>query len=68
MRDYDNDDRTIGRVLADKAARCGDRPFLRFAGRVISYAQLDEMTSCAGTRPCSRRPPSRSRPSWARTT
>lgn len=45
MRDYDTDDRTIGRVLADKAARCGDRPFLRFAGRVISYAQLEEMTN-----------------------
>jgi len=45
VRDYDSDDRTIGRVLADKATRCGDRPFPRFAGRVISYAQLDEMTN-----------------------
>lgn len=45
MRDYDVDDRTIGRVLADKARTCGDRPFLRFDGRVVSYAQLDEMTS-----------------------
>lgn len=45
MRDYDSDDRTIGRVLADKATRCGGRPFLRFEDRVISYAQLDEMTN-----------------------
>ena len=45
MRDYDYDDRTIGRILADKADQCGDRPFLRFDDRVISYAQLDEMTN-----------------------
>jgi crotonobetaine/carnitine-CoA ligase len=32
-------------VLADKAAAIGDRPFLRYAGHVISYAQLDEMTT-----------------------
>ncbi len=45
MRHYDTDQRTIGHVLADKAAAIGDRPFLRYQDRVISYAQLDEMTS-----------------------
>jgi carnitine-CoA ligase len=45
VRHYDTDQRTIATVLADKAAAIGDRPFLRYAGRVISYAQLDEMTT-----------------------
>lgn len=45
MRHYDTDQRNIGHVLADKAATIGDRPFLQYQGRVITYAQLDEMTS-----------------------
>ena len=45
MRHYETDQRTIGRVLADKAAALGGRPFLRLPGRTVSYAELDEMTS-----------------------
>ena len=45
MRDYDIGQRTVGHVLADKAARIGDRPFLHCAGTTYSYAQLEEMTN-----------------------
>jgi acyl-CoA synthetase (AMP-forming)/AMP-acid ligase II len=45
VRHYDSDHRTVGRVLADKAETIGARPFLGFEGRVISYAQLEEMTN-----------------------
>jgi len=31
--------------LALDVQRWGDRPILRYSGRVISYAQLDEMTN-----------------------
>jgi crotonobetaine/carnitine-CoA ligase len=45
VRHYETDQRTIGHVLADKAAALGSRPFLRLPGRTVSYAELDEMTS-----------------------
>jgi crotonobetaine/carnitine-CoA ligase len=45
VRDYDTGQRTAGYVLADKAATIGDRPFLLHAGRAVTYAELDEMTS-----------------------
>ncbi len=45
MRHYETDQRTIGHVLADKAAVIGDRPFLRYSGQVVTYAELDEMTN-----------------------
>jgi len=43
--DYDIDECTIGLILAEKAARIGDRPFLHWAGRTYSYADLDAMSS-----------------------
>ena len=45
MRDYDLEERTIGRILADKADRIGDKTFLIWQGRRISYAELDAMTN-----------------------
>ena len=45
MRDYTIDDRTVTHVLADKAARIGERPFLHCDGVSYSYAQLDELTN-----------------------
>lgn len=45
MRHYDTDQRTIGHVLADKAAAIGDRPFLTFESSTVSYAELDQMTN-----------------------
>jgi len=43
--DYPLEQRTIGRVLADKVRRIPHRTFLRWQGRVFSYADLDTMTS-----------------------
>ena len=45
MRDYDIGLRTVGRLLTDKAARIGERPFLHCAGQSYSYAWPDEMTN-----------------------
>lgn len=45
MRHHETDQRTIGHVLADKAAVLGGRRFLRLPGRTGSYAELDGMTS-----------------------
>jgi crotonobetaine/carnitine-CoA ligase len=39
------EERTIGRVLADRAARVGDRPFLRWQGRVTTYAQAESLSN-----------------------
>lgn len=38
-------ERTIGRVLAEKARRVGDRPFLHWAGRTTTYAEVDRLTT-----------------------
>jgi len=43
--DYDVDQRTVGQVLADKAARVGHRPFLRWAGHTYTYGDLDAMSN-----------------------
>ncbi len=45
MRMYEPRDRTIGRILADKAERIPDRVFLVFEGREWTYAQLDAVTN-----------------------
>jgi crotonobetaine/carnitine-CoA ligase len=45
MRHYDLDDRTIGRILADKARTVGDRPFLTFGGERWTYADTHHLTS-----------------------
>ena len=45
MRHYDLDDRTIGRILADKARTVGDRPFLTFGGERWTYADTHALTS-----------------------
>jgi crotonobetaine/carnitine-CoA ligase len=49
MHVYPREERTIGRVLAEKAARVGDRPFLRFRGADgrwadTSYAEVHRIT------------------------
>jgi carnitine-CoA ligase len=50
--------RTIGAVLAEKAQRVGDRPFLHFGGHTTSYAEVHRITNryahgflAAGVRP-----------------
>lgn len=45
MREYPLEERTIGRILADKAARIGDRTWLLWQGGKYSYADLDRMTN-----------------------
>jgi carnitine-CoA ligase len=44
MRYYDLDQRTTAHILADKATRVGDRPFLHWQGRTFTYRDLDELT------------------------
>lgn len=39
------EERTIGRILAEKAGRVGDRPFLRWDGATTSYAETDRITN-----------------------
>ena len=43
--DYPLQSRTIGRVLADKARRVPNRPFLLWQGRTHTYAELESMTN-----------------------
>lgn len=45
MRIYPLEKRTMGRILAEKASRVGDRPWLLWEDRIYTYAALDEMTS-----------------------
>lgn len=45
VRDHPLAERTIGRMLAAKAATVGDRPFLRFDGRCWSYADAHALTN-----------------------
>jgi crotonobetaine/carnitine-CoA ligase len=45
MKDYPLAERTIGRILAEKAARIGHRPFLRFGGDTVSYADAHTLTN-----------------------
>ncbi len=45
MREYPLEERTIGRILADKAGRIGDRTWLLWQGKRYSYAALDDMTN-----------------------
>ena len=45
MHPYPPQERTIGRILADKARRIGDRPFLHWQGRTYSYAQAEDLTN-----------------------
>jgi crotonobetaine/carnitine-CoA ligase len=45
MRDYALEERTIGRILADKAERIADKTFLIWEGRSITYGELDAMTN-----------------------
>lgn len=42
---YPRQQRTIGRVLAEKAARVGDRPFLLWRGQATTYADVDRLTN-----------------------
>ena len=45
MRDHPLEDRTIGRMLAAKAANVGERPFLLFEGRRFTYADAHAITN-----------------------
>ena len=45
MRDYELEERTIGRILADKADRIGERTFLIWQGRKTTYRELEAMTN-----------------------
>ena len=45
MRDYELEERTIGCILADKADRIGERTFLIWQGRKITYSEIEAMTN-----------------------
>jgi non-ribosomal peptide synthetase component F len=45
MHDYPLKQRTIGHLLADKAARVGDRTWLIFAEQRYTYAQAHELSN-----------------------
>ncbi len=45
MRDYTLHERTMGRILAEKAARIPDKTFLLWQGRAWSYGELEAMTN-----------------------
>ena len=45
MRDYALNERTMGRILAEKAARIPARTFLIWEGRYWSYGELEAMTN-----------------------
>lgn len=45
MHDYPLEERTIGRLLADKAERIPNKTFLLWQGQAYSYAELETMTN-----------------------
>ena len=45
MRDYELHERTMGRILAEKAARIPDKTFLIWEGRAWTYGELEAMTN-----------------------
>ena len=45
MHDYELEERTMGRILAEKAARIPDKTFLMWEGRAWSYGELEAMTN-----------------------
>lgn len=45
VRDYPLEQRTIGHILADKAARIGDHPMLWYLGHTFSYADAHRLTN-----------------------
>lgn len=45
MRIYELEDRTIGHVLADKAATLNEKPWLLWEDRRYSYAELERVTN-----------------------
>lgn len=45
MKDYPVNQRTIGRILADKAATVGSRPWLQWDGQTYDYASLEDTTN-----------------------
>ena len=45
MHDYALEERTMGRILAEKAERVPDKTFLMWQGRKYSYAELESMTN-----------------------
>ena len=45
MHDYKLEERTMGRILAEKAQRVPNHTFLRWQGRSYSYAELETMTN-----------------------
>ena len=45
MHDYALEERTIGRVLAEKAERIPDKIFLLWEGRSYSYGEVEAMTN-----------------------
>lgn len=45
MQDYELEDRTMGRILADKAQRIPDRTFLIWQDRRYTYAELETITN-----------------------
>lgn len=45
MRDYELEERTIGRILAEKAERVPDNTFLLWQGQKTTYRELEAMTN-----------------------
>ena len=45
MHDYELSERTMGRILAEKARRVPDRTFLIWEGRRTSYAEVEAITN-----------------------
>jgi len=45
MKTYSIRERVLGRIVADKAREQGDRPFIHFEGRTVSYRELDVLSN-----------------------
>ena len=45
MKDYAIDQRTIGRILIDKAESAGSRPWMQWDGKTYDYAHLERTTN-----------------------
>lgn len=45
MKSYPIRERVLGRIVADKAREQGERPFIRFEGRTLTYGDLDALSN-----------------------
>lgn len=45
MKNYPIRERVLGKIVADKAAQLGERVFIRFEGRTLSYRDVDVLSN-----------------------